>query len=59
MRSLLVSLGLAALVLAAPARAEVGQKPPELVAKKWYHSPPLALGDLQGKAVLIEVFRTW
>jgi hypothetical protein len=59
MHRLLVSLGLAAVVLAAPARAEVGEKPPELKAEKWYHSPPISFGDLQGKAVMIEVFRTW
>ena len=59
MRRLLPALGLAALALVAPARAEVGKPPPELDAVKWYNSPPLVLGDLQGKAVMIEVFRTW
>lgn len=55
-------LGLAALALAlAPTTSaqNVGQKPPELDAVKWYNTPPLTLDRLAGKAVLVEVFRTW
>jgi hypothetical protein len=57
MRTLLVSGVLAA--VAASASAQVGETPPALDAVKWYNTPPLALEQLQGKAVLIEVFRTW
>ena len=41
------------------ASAQVGETPPELEAVKWYNTPPLALEQMQGKAVLVEVFRTW
>jgi len=37
----------------------VGKSPPELKATKWYNVAPLTLGDLKGKAVLLQVFRTW
>ena len=58
MRKPLVSM--AALALAASAAsAQVGEKPPEFDAAKWYNTPPLLLENLQGKAVMIEVFRTW
>jgi len=50
---------LAVTFLASLATAQVGQKPPELDAVKWYNTPPLALEQLEGKAILIEVFRTW
>ena len=43
----------------ASASAQVGAVPPKLDAVKWYNTPPLALEQLQGKAVLVEVFRTW
>jgi peroxiredoxin len=47
-------------VLAAPAaRAQIGNPAPDFVARKWINSPPLTLEDLHGRAVLIEVFRTW
>lgn len=54
MRSLL-----ALLALAAPAAAQIGTPPPEFMALKWMNSPPLTLEELRGKAVLIQVFRTW
>jgi hypothetical protein len=56
-----VSLAATCATLAAtPATAQrVGSPPPELDAVKWYNTPPLTLGDLKGKAVLVEVFRTW
>ena len=41
------------------AGAQVGETPPEIQAVKWYNTPPLALEQMQGKAVLVEVFRTW
>ena len=61
MRTLFASLAVAAAVLAtpAPARAQLGTTPSKLEPAKWYNSPPLTLEDLKGKAVLVEVFRTW
>ena len=58
MRTPLVSLAAVALVAGA-ASAQVGEKPPEFDAAKWYNTPPLLLENLQGKAVMVEVFRTW
>ena len=45
--------------LAGAAHAQVGDRPPDLEAVKWYNTPPMALEQLLGKAVLVEVFRTW
>ena len=58
---LFLGLGLALLALAAPARAQgaTGKPPPEFKATKWYNTPPITLDELKGKAVLIQVFRTW
>ena len=39
--------------------AQVGSPLPEIKAVKWYNTPPLTNEDLHGKAVLVEVFRTW
>jgi hypothetical protein len=50
-------LGLAA--LSAPAVGQAGQRAPGFNASRWYNSPPLTRENLAGKAVRIEVFRTW
>jgi len=58
----LSALGLALGMALASASAAVtpgDERPPELDPVKWYNTPPLALEQLQGKAVLVEVFRTW
>ncbi len=55
----LTALVVATTALASTARAQIGLAPPALDAVKWYNTPPLALDQLHGKAVLIEVFRTW
>ena len=45
---------------AALAQAQnLGQPMPALEAVKWYNTPPLAMEQLQDKAILVEVFRTW
>jgi len=60
MKKHLLSLALVATVAATAASAQsIGQRPPEIKAVKWYNTPPLALEQLQGKAILVEVFRTW
>lgn len=59
MRRILLTVGLALAALVTPAPAQVGSKPPELEAVKWYNSPALTWEQLQGKAVMLEVFRTW
>ena len=38
---------------------QLGETLPAIEAVKWYNTPPLALEQLQGKAILLEVFRTW
>jgi peroxiredoxin len=45
--------------LATPARAQIGAPPPELDVKQWINTPALSFESLRGKAVLLEVFRTW
>lgn len=60
----LTLLPLAAAAFAAPLllpdlAPPLGASLPEFDALKWYNSVPLQAADLQNKAVLIEVFRTW
>jgi hypothetical protein len=55
----LAALASAALALRAVPPQATGKPPPELKAEKWYNSAPLTLADLKGKAVLVQVFRTW
>lgn len=43
----------------AAAQARIGEAPPEFVPVKWYNSPSMTLEELKGKAVYIDVFRTW
>ena len=61
MFKIFMGLGLAFLALAAPANAQaaIGKAPPEFKGTKWYNTAPISLDDLKGKAVLIQVFRTW
>lgn len=59
MKTLILGLALAALSSTARAEDPVGQVPPEFKATKWYNTAPLSLEDLKGKAVLLQVFRTW
>jgi hypothetical protein len=57
-----LSLGIVLSALAAPAgdkSTSAGGPLPELNALKWYNTAPLTLADLKGKAVLLQVFRTW
>lgn len=60
MLRLIATIVVAAATLAAsPDAQRTGEAPPALEAVKWYNTPPLALEQLRGKAVLVEVFRTW
>ena len=62
MRLILGSLAAVAAVALAPLSASqsaVGGPAPELDAVKWYNTPPLTMEAFKGKAVLVEVFRTW
>ena len=58
MRKLILTLTVAAVAFASTAVAQ-GTRLDKLDAVKWYNTPPLALEQLHGKAVLFEVFRTW
>lgn len=57
-RQLLTVLALAVLPLLGWALG-AEQKAPEFQAKQWYNTAPIQLEDLEGKVVLIQVFRTW
>jgi len=58
MRKLLMAATVA-VALAQGVQAQANHTPPKIDAVKWYNTPPLALEQLQEKAVLVEVFRTW
>jgi hypothetical protein len=49
----------APLIFGADGPKTPGGKLPEFDAVKWYNTVPISAADLQDKAVLIEVFRTW
>ncbi len=56
------AVALAASVMTSPVYANdsaVGSTPPEIEAVRWYNTMPLTFEQLQGRAVLVEVFRTW
>lgn len=57
----MVSVGLVAmgLVYAAEQPSLVGKAAPEINAKYWLNSQPLALKDLKGKVVVVEFWATW
>lgn len=61
MRAMLATCAAAALAPAAPlfAGQDVGSPPPEMEGGEWFNTPPLTFEKLRGKAVLVEVFRTW
>ena len=53
-----VASALALLAMASMSSAQVGQKA-QLDVVQWFNSPPISADQLQGHAVLVEVFRTW
>jgi hypothetical protein len=60
MRLLFASALLALVGSTASATAPgTGDPFPALQATHWYNSPALTDADLAGKAVLVDVFRTW
>jgi len=56
MKRLLAVLALAG--GASLASAQVGETA-DLGVVQWYNSPPITAEQLQGRTVLVEVFRTW
>ena len=48
-----------ALALTASAAAQSAGTMPDFKDATWFNSPPLTVQDLEGHAVLVEVFRTW
>lgn len=59
MRTLLTTAVLAVAATTVHTQANLGRPMPAIEAVKWYNTPPLAMEQLQGKAILVEVFRTW
>lgn len=49
----------AALALAAAPAATAQGSMPEFENATWLNTPPLSTQDMEGRAVLVEVFRTW
>jgi hypothetical protein len=56
---LLLASALAAAGASAAALKAGGDPMPAFDAVRWYNTPALTNADLEGKAVLIDVFRTW
>lgn len=57
-----IPVALAALALLAGtalAGVGVGDRPPTMTGKDYFHTSPVSLKDLEGKVVLYEIFRTW
>jgi len=48
-----------ALALSGSASAQASGTMPDFTDATWLNTPPLSVEDLEGHAVLVEVFRTW
>jgi hypothetical protein len=51
----------AALTLAAasPTTAQEPGAMPDFEGATWFNTPALSMADMEGRAVMVEVFRTW
>jgi len=47
------------LVVSSPAAAQASGTMPSFEGATWYNTPALSMEDLEGRAVMVEVFRTW
>jgi len=56
---LAIGTALVAACASAASAQNVGEPLPAFEAVRWYNTPALSAEDLHGKAVLIDVFRTW
>jgi hypothetical protein len=55
---LLIAGATLALTATSDAFAQGGTMP-EFTGATWLNSPPLSIEDMEGRAVMVEVFRTW
>ncbi len=59
MNSFVLALGLAAMLApVAPEKLKVGDIAPDFEGE-WFQSAAESLGDLRGRVVLVEFWRTW
>jgi len=54
-----MALALVAACASTASAQNLGEPMPAFDAVRWYNTPALSAEDLNGKAVLIDVFRTW
>jgi hypothetical protein len=61
MKSIPLFLASATMALAATdaAYAQESGTMPEFTEATWLNTPPLSTQDMEGRAILVEVFRTW
>ena len=61
MKTIPFFLASAALTLAAasPTAAQEPGTMPSFEGATWFNTPALSMGDMEGRAVMVEVFRTW
>ncbi|MGB0954127.1 MAG: hypothetical protein ACPG31_12975 [Planctomycetota bacterium] len=55
---LLIAGATLALTATTDAAAQSGTMP-DFTGATWLNSPPLSIEDMEGRAVMVEVFRTW
>jgi len=48
-----------ALAVTSPVAAQASGTMPSFEGATWFNTPALSLEDLEGRAVMVEVFRTW
>ena len=48
-----------ALAVTSPTAAQEPGTMPSFEDATWFNTPPLAMEDMEGRAVMVEVFRTW
>ncbi|MDP7061827.1 MAG: hypothetical protein QF489_02695 [Planctomycetota bacterium] len=49
----------AALAFTASADAQRSGTMPDFTDATWFNTPPISAEDMEGHAVMVEVFRTW
>lgn len=48
-----------ALAFTSPTAAQEPGTMPDFAGATWFNTPALSIEDMQGRAVMVEVFRTW
>lgn len=59
MKTITLLVASAALAFTGSANAQGSGTMPDFTDATWFNTPPISAQDMEGHAVLVEVFRTW